>query len=116
MERKVFIDEQKAVYESNYCLLSGSHLYFYKQEESLLYIDYFYLKKSEMSLDLKNLEVVIHRASNYDDKHVRRSTAKRNRSDLWNYDNFDAGTVRKLRFSSEQQMLKWTDTIREVTM
>ena len=44
ISRKVFVDEQKPVYEKNYCILSGNHLYFYKEQDSLLYIDYFYLK------------------------------------------------------------------------
>ena len=42
--RRVFVDEQKSQYERNYCILSGNHLYFYKDAEQLLYADTFYLK------------------------------------------------------------------------
>ena len=31
ISRKVFVDEQKSIYEKNYCILSGNHLYFYKE-------------------------------------------------------------------------------------
>ena len=49
--RKVYIDEHKTAYERNYCILSGNHLYFYKEQDSLLYLDYFYLKQTELVLD-----------------------------------------------------------------
>lgn len=48
LQRKVFLDEQKQAYERNYCILSGNHLYFYKEQDSLLYVDYFYLKQTDI--------------------------------------------------------------------
>ena len=72
-----------------------------------------------MSLDMKNLEIVIHRfptTDQYDGKSLRRSTAMRKRGEYFTYDNFEAGTARKLRFNSAEQMQAWADTIREVTM
>ena len=67
---------------------------------------------------MKNLEMVIHRNTSdvLDGKTLRRSTAIRRRGDNWTYDNFEAGTVRKLRFNSQEQMQKWADSIGEVTM
>ena len=44
VHRKTFIDEHKAVYERNYCIMSGNHLYFYKNQDDLLYTDCFYLR------------------------------------------------------------------------
>ncbi len=64
LERKVFIDEINQQYERNFCILSGNHLYFYKEKDSLLYIDYFYLKTTEFMMDpLGNQEVILQRVN-----------------------------------------------------
>ena len=64
LQRKIFLDEINQQYETNYCILSGNHLYFYKEKESLLYIDYFYLKTTEFMVDPRgDLEVLLQRVS-----------------------------------------------------
>ena len=41
---------------------------------------------------------------------------KSRRPSLFNFDSFEAGTVRKIRFDSNQDMQAWIDQIKEVTI